>query len=81
MVPKGIILGEWKGSFHGRLEFGRKGNTIYGSRDVGNRIIRRIGKEDPDRNIVLGGRYISNSTIYKYEDVKLTREFEGLTKE
>ncbi|KAL8650400.1 MAG: hypothetical protein Q9226_005160 [Calogaya cf. arnoldii] len=81
MVPKGVLFGEWKLSFHGGLQVRSLRNCIYGSRDSLGRILLRVSKEDLEGNVVLGGCFRANATACKYENVLLLGEFYRLDEE
>ncbi len=58
MNPRGIPLGTWNQSGL-RAELA---NAVYGSRDIKNRINRRISKESVTGRVVTGGNYNHKKT-------------------
>ncbi|KAL8689012.1 MAG: hypothetical protein Q9218_005218, partial [Villophora microphyllina] len=78
--PKGVMIGTWKHSFPGSPSASR-GNAVYASRDRNGRVCRRLSKEDPDGNVVVGGQFHAKKTNVKHKDVLHVGEFEGLDKE
>ena len=48
--PRGLLFGTWKGAELRAVH----SNAVYGSRDIKNRIKRRISKESPSGNVVVG---------------------------
>ena len=55
--------------------------AVYGSRDVKNRINRRISKETPGGRVVAGGNYSHLKTACKHEQVDYVARFQGMTDE
>ncbi len=75
--PKGIYLGVWNKS---GLPAG-VANAVYGSRDVKDRINRRIAKVDVAGTVVLGGNFDVRKTACKHEDIAYIPKYIGMTKE
>ncbi|KAL8688233.1 MAG: hypothetical protein Q9218_005806 [Villophora microphyllina] len=75
LVPKGILLGSWKNSgLHANA------NAVYGSRDVRNRINRRIAKVSVAGTVVVGGNYDTRRTACSHEDIAYLPTFAGMSK-
>ena len=74
--PKGILLGTWKRSgVHAA-----HANAVYGSRDVRNRINRRIAKVDMGDVVVQDGAYDIKKTACSHTDIEYLPRFAGMTK-
>ncbi len=76
LKPKGILLGTWLDS---RLQVAVS-NAVYSSRDVINRINRRVNKVSIDRLIILGGNFNVKKTAYSYDKINYLLEFAGILK-
>ncbi len=74
--PKGIYLGSWRGSGLPA----NVSNAVYGSRDVFNRINRRISKEDNQGHIIWGGSFSSHTTACSHKMIQYITRFAGMTK-
>ena len=73
--PRGLLLGTWKGSgLHAD-----RANAVYGSRDVKNRINRRISKESPLGRVVVSGNYNHKKTACKHKDIDYLPKYQGMT--
>ena len=73
--PRGILLETWKGSELSAVT----SNAVYGSRDVRNRINRRISKESPDGRVMMNNNYNRLKTACKHEKVDYVTRFRGMT--
>lgn len=77
LKPRGILVGTWKRSgLHAASS-----NAVYASRDIKNRINRRISKEDGTGKVVHGGNFDVRVTACKHEDIDYIQRFSGMTKE
>ena len=74
--PRGILLGVWK-----RAGPVTAKNAVYGSRDVRNRINRRISKLDLHGTVVLGGNFDVRRTSCSHEEIDYLPAFHGMTRE
>lgn len=52
---------------------------MYGSRDLKNRINRRVSKETPDGMVVVGGNYNHKKTACKHDDIDYLPAYQGMT--
>ena len=75
--PRGLLLGTWKASGLQADE----ANAVYWSRDVKNRINRRISKESPLGRVVMGGNFNNKKTACKHADIDYLPEYQGMTNE
>lgn len=73
--PRGILLGTWK---HSGLH-ADNANAVYGSRDIKNRINRRISKESPLGRVVTGGNYNHKKTACRHDNIDYLPQFQGMT--
>ena len=78
LKPKGILLGTWTES---GLHASASVNAVYGSRDIKNRINRRVAKVDIAGRTVLGGNYHVKKTACKHEHINYLSTFRGMSKQ
>lgn len=76
LKPKGILLGTWSDS---ELQ-AAVSNAVYGSRDVMNRINRRVNKVSMDGLVVLGGNFDVKKTACSHDKIDYLPEFAGMSK-
>lgn len=77
LKPKGILLGTWsKSGLHAD-----QSNAVYGSRDIKDRINRRIAKVDMAGSVVLGGRYDVKRTACSHGDINYVVRYRGMSKD
>lgn len=76
--PKRILFGNWVRS---GLHTGENSNAVYNSRDVLNRINRRIVNMDVAGHVVLGEIYNVWKTSCKHDDIDYFATFRNMTKQ